>query len=89
MYIELITLFNIYRENTLHKLIMGTIPNFERPGSAVNQKINEKYVKFLTAVPEFSGEDMKSYGPYTADDKAVLPVKVSEVLIKNKMAEEV
>ncbi len=89
LYIELVTLFNIYRENTLHKLIMGSISHFERPGSAVNQNINEKYVKFLTSVPEFSGEDMKTYGPYDTNDKAVLPVKVSEVLIKNKVAEEV
>ncbi len=89
LYIELVTLFSIYRENTMNKLIRGDMPNFDRPDIKINKETNEKHVKFLASVPEFLGEDMKSYGPYGAEDKAVLPVKVSEVLIKNKMAEEV
>ncbi len=86
-YIELVTLFSIYKEGTLNKTIRGELPSFERP--KLSEEKNEKHLKFLAPVPEFLGEDMKTYGPYGANDEAVLPVKVSKVLIKNNIAEEI
>ena len=40
-------------------------------------------------ITKFLGEDMKSYGPFNVEDKAKLPLKVSKVLIKNSVAEEI
>src|SRR3989344_543614 len=48
-----------------------------------------KFVRFLESVPKFVGDDLNEYGPYEAEDMANLPIKISEILIKNNRAEEV
>ena len=48
-----------------------------------------RLVRFTHAVPKFVGEDLNTYGPFEAEDVANLPVKVSEVLIKNNRAEQI
>lgn len=89
-YNELISFFTYHREKALNNIFseksldggqtenQGDIPQFK-----------EKNVKFLQQVTSFLGEDMKAYGPYNINDTAKLPMKVSEVLIKNNIAEEI
>ena len=55
----------------------------------VQDLTKNKLVRFLQSVPQFLGEDLNTYGPYEAEDIANLPMRVSEVLIKNKRAEEI
>ena len=44
------------------------------------------YVKY---VPKFVGEDMNAYGPFKSEDVGNIPIKVAEILIKNKKAVEI
>jgi len=75
-YNSLVDLFNIYREGILNSLLSAKIPQL-------------KEFKFLHPVPQFIGDDMQIYGPFEPEDIANLPVKVSELLIKNNRAEEI
>jgi len=38
-------------------------------------------------VPEFIGEDMKSYGPYKKGEIVSIPLRNAEILIREKIAE--
>ncbi len=48
-----------------------------------------KLVRFLTAVPQFMGEDMREYGPYDEEDVSKLPSEIADVLINKERAEEI
>lgn len=48
-----------------------------------------KKVKFLTDVPEFVDENLKTCGPYKAGDEAELSPRIAELLLKHKKIEEV
>lgn len=52
------------------------------------EKINHKLVKFIETVPKFMGENMLVYGPFNPEDKADIPEKIADILIKNNKAEE-
>ncbi len=45
-------------------------------------------LKILREVPAFVGPDMKEYGPFAAEENVSLPLKVSELLLARKLAEE-
>ena len=89
-YNSLVDLFNIYREGILNSLLSAKIPQLKEFKSQINnqEKIG-KVLKFLHPVPQFIGDDMQIYGPFEPEDIANLPVKVSEILIKNNRAEEI
>jgi DNA replication factor GINS len=55
----------------------------ERPAPAY------KVVRFLQSLPSIMGVDMKTYGPFKAEDVASLPLQNSENLIRRGIAKEV
>lgn len=46
-----------------------------------------KEVKLSQDVPEFIGEDMRSYGPYKKGEIISIPLRNAEILIREKVAE--
>ena len=55
----------------------------ERPAPA------NKVVRFLQSLPAIMGVDMKTYGPFKAEEVASLPLQNSENLIRRGIAKEV
>jgi DNA replication factor GINS len=53
------------------------------------KKAKGMVVRFLKEVPEIVGADMKTYGPFKAEDIATLPVENAKALIKQEVAMEV
>jgi DNA replication initiation complex subunit (GINS family) len=48
-----------------------------------------KTVRFISAFPRFLGTNLEEYGPFMEEDITVLPVKIADVLVKKKRAEEI
>jgi DNA replication factor GINS len=71
----------------------STSSNFESADSLVEKKIeaqtSAKLIRFLAAVPQFIGGDMREYGPYEEEDIAKIPVEIADVLIQKERAEEI
>ncbi len=86
-YTELTSLLKRYREGIHGRLLNGRLPDIKSDVEVVDK--NTKIVKILSQVPRFVGDDMNIYGPYNAEDVASLPLKVSEILIKNNRAKEI
>jgi DNA replication factor GINS len=59
------------------------------PGKKSKKKAKGMVVRFLKEVPEIVGADMKTYGPFKAEDVATLPVENAKALIKQEVAVEV
>jgi DNA replication factor GINS len=59
------------------------------PGMKSKKKAKGMVVRFLKEVPEIVGADMKTYGPFKAEDVATLPVENAKALIKQEVAVEV
>jgi DNA replication factor GINS len=59
------------------------------PGMKSKKKAKGIVVRFLKEVPEIVGADMKTYGPFKAEDVATLPVENAKALIKQEVAVEV
>jgi DNA replication factor GINS len=60
-------------------------------GRNVKAKSAGKFIalRFLKEVPEIVGLDMKVYGPFKAEDIAVLPVENAKILVKQGLASEI
>ena len=43
-------------------------------------------IRFLKSIPSIMGADMKSYGPFVAEDVASLPPQNAQILIKQGLA---
>jgi DNA replication factor GINS len=43
-------------------------------------------VRFLVEVPAIVGADLRSYGPFKAEDMATIPLQNAEILVKGKAA---
>jgi DNA replication initiation complex subunit (GINS family) len=43
-------------------------------------------IRFLKSIPAIMGADMKSYGPFVAEDVASLPASNAQVLVKQGLA---
>ncbi len=84
---------DLFRAGIQDRLVEGKTPEIIHPNKEARVQTQEalknKLVRFIQAVPQFVGEDMNTYGPYESEDIANLPVKVSEILIKNNRAEEI
>jgi DNA replication initiation complex subunit (GINS family) len=50
---------------------------------------NRVALRFLKAIPAVVGADMKTYGPFLAEDVASLPVENAKVLVKRGLAEAI
>jgi hypothetical protein len=46
-----------------------------------------KEVRLSQDVPEFIGEDMRSYGPFKKGEVISIPLRNAEILIREKLAE--
>ena len=56
---------------------------------SADQVERAKLIRFLAAVPQFMGEDMREYGPYDEEDVAKLPEGIATLLIEKERAEEI
>ena len=65
-------------------LLQGRIPN-------VNVELERKrtVLRFLKDIPAIIGADMKTYGPFNAEDVASLPVENAKILAKQGLGERV
>ncbi|NMC76548.1 MAG: hypothetical protein GYA60_04560 [Candidatus Methanofastidiosa archaeon] len=70
-------LFSQYKSNLL---------NIELKTEDQREKVF-KEVKLSQDVPEFIGEDMRSYGPYKKGEIVSIPLRNAEILIREKVAE--
>lgn len=86
LYFDLVNKLNIYRKDILYNILSGKPPKITED---IEEDTNElKLIRFIEPVPKFIGDDLKTYGPFEQEEVANLPIRVSEVLIKNKRAEE-
>lgn len=70
------------------KLLKGQILPQISKTSAVRVR-NRAVLRFLKAVPAVIGADMKTYGPFMAEDVASLPMENAKILVKQGLAEKV
>jgi len=70
-------LFNEYKKNIL---------NTDVSIKEIREKVF-KEVRLSQDVPEFIGEDMRSYGPFKKGEVISIPLRNAEILIREKLAE--
>lgn len=70
-------LFNEYMKNIL---------NSDVSIKEIREKVF-KEVRLSQDVPEFIGEDMRSYGPFKKGEVISIPLRNAEILIREKLAE--
>jgi len=70
------------------KLLKGHILPQISKKSAVRVR-KRTVLRFIKAVPAVIGVDMKTYGPFMAEDVASLPMKNAKILVKQGLAERV
>jgi DNA replication factor GINS len=72
---------------TYQRLIEGILHgNLPREGMETKNK--RAVLRFLRDVPAIVGSDMKTYGPFRAEDVATLPTGNAKILIKRGVAEK-
>jgi DNA replication factor GINS len=55
---------------------------------SVEREHKTSVLRFLKDVPTIIGADMKTYGPFKAEDVASLPVENAKILVKHGLAEK-
>lgn len=82
---------NDYRMGILYKVLEKKLPKIEPKDIKRDKKNSDKVklVRFVSAIPQFVGNDMQEYGPYETEDIANLPLKVANVLIRKNRAKEI
>ena len=65
------------------------IPDIKPKDIKVEKPNSTKLVRFIYTVPKFVGNDLNTYGPFESENLASLPLKVADVLIKRKRAQEI
>lgn len=89
---ELVEIFDKYRENVLYKIIEGRNPNQNSEPKILKTfeeaTVDNKTVKITADLPEFMGDEMEIYGPFTEGQIVNLPRKIADLLIQNSRAEE-
>ncbi len=89
LYNNLVGTFSAFRSGIVNNLLDGKKPEVKQEIKEHQKEKNNKLLRFIGAVPKFVGEDMNNYGPFKPEDIGNLPHKVAEILLKNKMAEEI
>ena len=59
------------------------------PSISSEQKHKRTALRFLKDIPSIIGADMKTYGPFKAEDVASLPVENGKILVKQGLAEKI
>lgn len=80
---ELLPLAESYQV-VLKNVLRGQVPQVER-----KEKPKRTLVRFVQEIPAIIGSDMNTYGPYRAEDIAMLPTENARILIKQSIAVEV
>jgi DNA replication initiation complex subunit (GINS family) len=60
-----------------------------KPRIDTRQQHKRAVLRFLTNVPGIIGADMKTYGPFQAEDLASVPIDNAKILAKQNLAENV
>jgi DNA replication factor GINS len=60
-----------------------------RTGGETKREHKRAFLRFLAQVPAIIGADMKSYGPFQAEDVASVPVDNAKILVKQRLAESI
>jgi DNA replication factor GINS len=74
-------------ERILKDTLRGRIPQVKE--IRVIEKPKRILIRFLQAIPAIVGQDMRTYGPFKAEDIATLPAENAGILIKRGVAIEV
>ncbi|MEK6907099.1 MAG: hypothetical protein AABW45_01085 [Nanoarchaeota archaeon] len=61
----------------------------DKPKVIKSEQESIKTVRILQPIPKFMGDDLNEYGPFEEEYIASLPIKISQLLIKNNKAEEI
>jgi DNA replication factor GINS len=59
------------------------------PSISSEQKRKRAALRFLKDIPSIIGADMKTYGPFKAEDVASLPIENVKILVKQGLAERI
>ncbi|MDD2678737.1 MAG: hypothetical protein PHT91_03405 [Candidatus Nanoarchaeia archaeon] len=101
IFLQLIEIFDNYNQNCINAIISHRKPIFdvsckEDEGQPLkidedilNKEKDKKLIKIINPVPSFIWEDNSKFGPFNPEDMVFLPEKISELLIRQKMAQEV
>ena len=74
-------------QNFAKKLLQGQVSELT---VVATPKVNKKVaLRFLKSIPAVVGADMKTYGPFLAEDVGSVPVENAKILIKRGLAEAV
>ncbi len=80
---EFLSLTEVYR-NFVKTVLQGQGPELK-----VEFKHKMAVLRFLREIPEIMGADIKTYGPFKAEDIASMPVENAKILIERGLAEKV
>jgi DNA replication factor GINS len=80
-----------------HDLMLGQIAEMTEPDKAPIRVVvktenaspsvsKRSTIRFLKSIPAIMGADMKSYGPFIAEDVASLPLQNAQILVKQGLA---
>jgi len=83
LYGEVLPLSDAYRAFS-KDILRGRLSSIEK-----GAKQTMMVLRFVQEIPALVGADMKTYGPFTTEDIATLPVENARILIKQEMAIEV
>ena len=69
------------------KLLQGHISEFDIPKvSEIHKRVA---LRFLQSIPAIIGVDMKTYGPFLAEDIGSVPIENAKILVKQGLAERI
>ncbi len=83
LYGEILPLAEAY-QTFLKGVLQGSLSRIER-----EEKPKNILLRFVQEIPAIVGSDMKTYGPFEAEDIATLPSENARILIKQGVAVEV
>jgi hypothetical protein len=101
IFLQLLDIFDNYNSNCINALLFNKKPIFDvsceiegeqslkTSEDFLNKEKDKKLIKILNDVPSFVWEDNNKFGPFKPEERVFLPEKVSELLIRQKMAQEV
>ena len=69
-----------------HNLLQGQVSKVETETAIAHKRV---VLRFVKAVPSIIGADMQTYGPFSVEDVASVPVENAKILVKQRLAEAV
>ena len=81
-----VSFIEAYRSFT-EKLLQGHMPKIDFPKDTGAHK--RVALRFLHSIPAIVGADMKTYGPFTAEDVGSVPIENAKILVQRGLAERI